>query len=50
MSGEAADLTTEQIVAAFPAIAQSLEQAARRSGVSPTDMQTTFWNQAVHST
>lgn len=48
MSGEAADLSPEQIVAAFPAIAQSLARAAQQSGVSPTDMQTTFWNRAVH--
>lgn len=48
-SNAAAELSPEQIVAMFPPIAQSMAEAARRAGVSPTDMQSNFWNRAVHS-
>jgi hypothetical protein len=48
-TGEAADLSPEDIVAMFPPIAQSLAEAARRAGTSPTEMQSNFWNRAVHS-
>lgn len=39
----------EQIAEMFPPIAQSLTEAARQAGISPTDMQSNFWNQALHS-
>lgn len=45
---DAAALSPEDIVAMFPPIAQSMAEAARRAGVSPTDMQSNLWNQAVH--
>jgi len=49
MTNEAASLSPEQIVEMFPPIAQSMAEAARRAGVSPTDMQSRIWNQGVHS-
>lgn len=33
----------------LPQIAMALEGAARKSEISPSDMQSTMWNQAVHS-
>lgn len=45
----AAGPSPEQIVQMFPPIAQSLEGAAKQAGVSPTDMQSNFWHQALHS-
>lgn len=49
MAGSNADEPSpEQIIAMFPQIAEALEGAARSSGNSPTDMQSTMWNQAVH--
>lgn len=39
----------EEIIAMFPPIAQSLVDAAGQAGISPTDMQSNFWNQALHS-
>ena len=44
----AAELSPEQIVAMFPPIAQSMEAAANRAGISPTEMQSDFWNRALH--
>lgn len=39
----------EEIIAMFPPIAQSLVDAANKAGHSPTDMQSAFWNKALHS-
>lgn len=39
----------EEIIAMFPPIAQSLIDAANQAGHSPTDMQSAFWNKALHS-
>lgn len=41
--------STEEIIEMFPSIAQSLMEVARRAGTSPTDVQSNFWNQALHS-
>ncbi len=41
--------TPEDIVEMFPGIAKALEEVSRRQGISPTDMQSDFWNRAVHS-
>jgi hypothetical protein len=38
----------DEITAMLPPIAQSLIDAASRAGRSPTDMQSNFWNQALH--
>jgi hypothetical protein len=48
-SSDASQLSPEQIVAMLPAIARATEEAARRGGIDPTDMQTRFWDQALHS-
>jgi hypothetical protein len=47
-SSDASALSPDQIIEAFPGIAQALEDAARNSGISPTDMQSKMWDQAVH--
>ncbi len=41
--------SAEKIIEMFPRIAQSLTEVARRANTSPTDVQSTFWNQALHS-
>ena len=46
---DAAEPSPEEIVEMFPPIAQSLQDMASRAGVSPTDVQSNFWNRAVHT-
>jgi hypothetical protein len=41
--------TPEDIVEMFPGIAKALGEVSRRKGISPTDMQSDFWNREVHS-
>jgi len=49
MSNGNAAWEPEQVVAMFEPIADSLAEAAHRAGISPADMQSTIWNQAVHN-
>jgi hypothetical protein len=41
--------TPEDIVEMFPGIAKALEEVSRQKGISPADIQSDFWNRAVHS-
>ena len=54
MTGAGGDQSTSQpspedIVQMYPAIAESIKDAARRNGTTPADMQATFWRQALES-
>lgn len=48
-SSNAAQPSPDEIIAMLPMIAQATEEAARRSGIAPTEMQSSFWVQAVHN-
>ena len=49
MSGSPAQQPTpEDIVEMFPGIAKALEDFSRKQGITPADMQSNFWDRAVH--